>query len=172
MDLFSLIETNSFSSIWFWILIAISWSSGSHFIIGVPFDLVQRARREGGHYEERVHILLEINIDRLRSIQSIAGQLIVLLASFLLTGLLLLGFVYDVEFFQAAFLLCFPWVFVGALTLRAVRKLDGGLPQGEELYKFFSRLRLSIQFVGLISIFVTSVWGMYYAILISSFPNI
>lgn len=171
MDLFRLIETDSFSSIWFWILVAISWSSGSHFIIGVPFDLVQRARREGGHYETRVHILLEINVARLRSIQSIAGQLIVLLSSFLLTGFMFLGFIYGVEFFQAAFLLCFPWVFVVMLTMRAVNKLGDELPTGEELYKFFRRLRLSIQFIGLFAIFVTSVWGMYYLILFSSFPG-
>lgn len=150
---------------------AISWSSGSHFIIGVPFDLVQRARREGGRYENRVHILLEINVARLRNIQKIAGQLIVLLSSFILTGFMLLGFVYNVEFFQAAFMLCFPWVFVGILTMRAVNRLGEEFPTGEELFKFFRRLRLSIQFVGLFSIFVTSVWGMYYLILVSSFPN-
>ena len=101
MDLLSLIETNSFSSIWFWILVAISWSSGSHWILGVPFDLVQRARKVGGVAEERIHTLLRINASRLENIQRIAGFVLTGIVSFFLTAFGILGFVYWIEFFQA-----------------------------------------------------------------------
>ena len=171
MDLLSLIETNSFSSIWFWIIIAISWSSGSHWILGVPFDLVQRARKEGGITEERVHMLLKINASRLKNIQKVAGFVLTGIVSFFMTCVGILGFIYWIEFFQALFLLTFPWVFVGMITIRASRNLGEDLPKGEDLYKMFRRLRLGIQAIGLLTIFITSVWGMYFVISVSSFPG-
>lgn len=172
MQLFELIETNSFSNIWFWLLVAISWSSASHWILGVPFDLVARARREGGETEERVLLLLDINMQRLSHIRRIAGVVMFGLISFFLTVFALLGFYYWVEFFQAIFLLAFPWVFVGLLTLRAMTKLAKAdeYPRGEQLYRFFRRQRLAIQFIGLVSIFFTSIWGMLTVVSLSSFP--
>lgn len=172
MDLLTLIETNSFSSIWFWILVAISWSSGSHWILGVPYDLVQRARREGGVTEERIHMLLEINASRFRNIQNVAGFVLTGLVTFVLTGFWILGFVYWIEFFQAMFMLTFPWVFVAMITIRTARNLGEELPTGEDLYKLFRRLRLYIQAIGLVTIFVTSVWGMYFVMSASSFSGI
>ncbi len=170
MDLFRLIETNSFSSIWFWIFVAVVWSSASHWILGVPSDLVHRARQEGGKTQERVYELLRINISRIKNILNAASLAIATLVSFFLTGFLLLGFVYGIEFFQAVFLLAFPMVLVGLISVRAARRLDAEFPEGEELYRVFRRLRLTIQFIGLISISITSVWGMLYVITVSSFP--
>jgi len=170
LDLFRLIETNSFSSIWFWILVAVAWSSASHWILGVPSDLVQRARQEGGNSLERVHELLHINVSRIKNIQKNAGLATATLASFFLTGFAILGFVYWIEFFQAVFMLSFPMVFVGLLNIRAAHKVHDTLPADDDLFKMFRRLRLSIQFIGLLSIFVTSVWGMLFVITYSSFP--
>ncbi|MDG2259117.1 MAG: component of SufBCD complex [Paracoccaceae bacterium] len=161
MDLFRLIETNSFSSVWFWILTAVAWSSASHWILGVPSDLVQRARNEGGEVQDRVQQLLRINIARIKNIQKTAGLAMSTLVSFFLTGCLLLGFVYRIEFFQAVFLLTFPMVFVGWFSLRTARKIDAEMPEGEELYKIFRRLRLTIQFIGLFSITITSMWACF-----------
>ena len=45
--IFELIDMRSFSSLWFWILLAVTWSTASHWVIGVPYDLIQRARRTG-----------------------------------------------------------------------------------------------------------------------------
>jgi hypothetical protein len=170
MDLFYLIETNSFSSIWFWLLIAITWSSATHWVFGVPFDLVQKAVKEGGDAEARVHTLLKINVARLQNIQRIAGMIMVAVVSFLQTLFAALGFVYGSEFFQALFLLTFPLVFVGLITVTTARRLDHDLPTGKELYKLFRRTRLAIMFIGMASIFVTSMWGMFYLISVSSSP--
>lgn len=170
MDLLSLIETNSFSNIWFWLLFAITWSSASHWILGVPFDLVQKARKEGGAAEERVLMLLRINIDRMRNIQRIAGLIMVGLISFALTIFCLLGFSYGSEFFQAMFLLMFPLVFVGLISLMTARRLDDELPKGRELFKLFRRTRYKIMTMGMFAIFFTSMWGMFNLVSVSSFP--
>ncbi|MDG1736456.1 MAG: component of SufBCD complex, partial [Paracoccaceae bacterium] len=66
-----------------------------------------------------------------------------------------------IEFFQAVFLLTFPMVFVGWFSLRTARKIDAEMPEGEELYKIFRRLRLTIQFIGLFSITITSMWACF-----------
>jgi hypothetical protein len=47
-NVFEVIDMRSFSSLWYWIALAVMWSSASHYVLGVPFDLVQRARRRGG----------------------------------------------------------------------------------------------------------------------------
>lgn len=172
MDLFRLIETNSFSSIWFWLLVAITWSSASHWVLGVPFDLVQRAYREGGALEERVHMLLRINVARMENIQKIAGTIMIGFTSFMLTVFAVLGFFYWIEFFQAMFLLTFPLMIVGMINLYMAHRLDEELPTGKELFKMFRRTRLLIMFIGMLSIFVTSLWGMYHVISISSFPGL
>ncbi len=41
----------SFSNLWYWIALAVMWSSTSHWVLGVPYDMIQRARREGGQAE-------------------------------------------------------------------------------------------------------------------------
>ena len=46
--IFELIDMRSFSNLWYWIVLAVLWSSVSHWVLGVPFDMVQRAKRHGG----------------------------------------------------------------------------------------------------------------------------
>lgn len=172
MHLFDLIETNSLSNIWFWLLLAVTWSTASHWVLGVPFDLVSRARREGGITEDRVLMILDVNLQRLSYIRRVAGALMIGMFSFFLTVFGILGFVYRFEFFQAMFLLAFPFVFVGLLSLRAAHILNQAeaYPRGEELYRFFRNHRLVVQFIGLVTIFFTSIWGMLVTITVSSFP--
>ena len=43
-----IIDLRSFSNLWFWIALAVMWSSTSHWVLGIPHDMIQRAKREGG----------------------------------------------------------------------------------------------------------------------------
>ena len=36
------IDLRSFSNLWFWIALAVMWSTVSHWVMGVPWDMVQR----------------------------------------------------------------------------------------------------------------------------------
>jgi hypothetical protein len=45
---FEVIDMRSFSNLWYWIALAVLWSSTSHWVLGVPFDMIQRARRRAG----------------------------------------------------------------------------------------------------------------------------
>ncbi|MEP5151600.1 component of SufBCD complex [Planktotalea sp.] len=159
--LFELIDMRSFSNLWFWIALAVMWSSASHWVLGVPYDMVLRARRNGGDAVTDMEDLVRINVSRLLYIGRMSGLWLAGIVCFVLTGLGLLGFVYWVEFAQALFLLMLPMTLVGLLSLNTARLIHDTAASGEDLYKRLFRHRVIIQFIGMISIFVTALWGMY-----------
>ncbi len=156
-----LIDLRSFSNLWFWIMLAVIWSSVSHWILGVPYDLVLRARRKGGRHEIDFEDLVRINIGRMLFISRESGLVMMSFGCFVLSTLAVLGFYYRIEFAQAMFLIIFPLTIVGLLSLACARGIEADQAQGEDLYKRLARQRIYVQLIGLISIFVTSIWGMY-----------
>ena len=161
-NVFELIDLRSFSNLWFWIALAVTWSTASHWVLGVPWDMAVRARRGLGDtamadFEDMVRI----NTARLLFVAEQSGTLIAGATAFGLTSLALMGFVYGNEFSQALFLLGFPLTLVGLLSLRTARRVRLEAPRGEALIKRLSRHRLLVQVIGMISIFVTAMWGMY-----------
>lgn len=160
-SLFELIDMRSFSNLWFWIALAVVWSSASHWVLGVPFDLVQRARRDQGQALTDLEDLTRINVNRVLYIGRVSGLWLMGFACFVLTSLVILGFSYDVEFAQAVFLLGFPMSLVGLLNLSTARLIESEHSAGEVLCKRLTRCRLYTQMIGTVSIFVTALWGMY-----------
>jgi len=159
--LFEIIDMRSFSNLWFWIALAVLWSSVSHWVLGVPFDMITRARKEGGEALRDLEDMVRINVNRLLYIGQVSGLILVGFLGFLLSSLVILGFIYQVEFAQAIFLLGFPLSIVGALSLRTARLIATQEPEGEALFKRLSRHRTATQFIGMLSIFVTAMFGMY-----------
>lgn len=160
-DIFELIDMRSFSNLWFWIALAVMWSSASHWVLGVPYDMVTRARRQGGQSEQDLEDLVRINTNRLLYIARMSGLWILALSCFLLTMLLVTGFYYEIEISQALFLLGFPMSIVGILSLSTARLIEQEHSSGALLYKRLARHRLYVQLTGVVSIFVTALWGMY-----------
>jgi hypothetical protein len=155
------IDLRSFSNLWFWIALAVMWSSVSHWVLGIPFDMVQRARRDGGQAEVDLRDITRINVNRLLYIGRVSGLWVLGLTCFLLSGLVVLGFIYAVEFAQALFLLGFPLSLVGLLNLSTARLLETEGYDSALLPKRLTRCRLYTQIIGMVSIFVTAIWGMY-----------
>lgn len=155
------IDLRSFSNLWFWIVLAVVWSSISHWVIGVPFDMLTRARQKGGQAEQDLEDLVRINSNRILFIVDEAGLWMAAIMSAILTTLAMLGFIYDVELAQAVFLLAFPMTGIGLLSIYTARKVQDGEGQGEALWRRMRLHRLATQFIGMASIFVTAIWGMY-----------
>jgi hypothetical protein len=65
--LFEVIDMRSFSNLWYWIAIAVTWSTVSHWVLGVPFDMLQRARRQGGQADADFETMVRINANRLNT---------------------------------------------------------------------------------------------------------
>ncbi|MEL6807916.1 MAG: component of SufBCD complex [Pseudomonadota bacterium] len=159
--IFELIDMRSFSNLWFWIALAVVWSTASHWVLGVPYDMVARARRYGGQASDDLDALVHINTNRLLFISKVSGLWLLGFTCFFLTGLALLGFVYGVEFAQAVFLLGFPMSLVGALNLSTARLIQMEQATGEALWRRLARHRTYVQAIGMVAIFVTALWGMY-----------
>ena len=164
---FELIDTRSFSNMWYWIALAVTWSGASHWVLGVPYDLVQSARRRGGSAQDDLFDLVRVNVNRLLAIADISGQWIAGLLAFLLSTLLTLGFFYGLEFAQALFLLAFPLSIVFGLSIRTARGIKAA--DGADLYKRLARQRLMTQVIGMVSIFLTAMWGMFVNLTVGVF---
>ena len=160
-SVFELIDMRSFSNLWFWIVLAVLWSSTSHWVLGVPWDMAQRARKEeSGQGVIDFEDLVRIYTNRILYIVETSGLLVAGFVCFILTVLVLMGFVYRHEFAQAVFLLGFPMSLIALMSIRTARRIQRDNLRGEALYKLLFRHRMITQVVGIISIFVTAVWGM------------
>lgn len=164
--LFELIDMRSFSNLWYWIVLAVVWSTSSHWVMGVPYDMVLRAKRNGGPAQEDLEELVRIYVNRLLYIGRVSGLWLLGFACFALTMLALLGFVYWMEFAQAVFLLALPLSLVGLLSISTARLIRIEEASGERLYRRLMRHRIYTQIIGMISIFVTALWGMYQNLVI------
>lgn len=151
----------SFSNLWFWIALAVVWSSVSHWVLGVPYDMIQKARKLGGQAEIDLQDIVRINVNRLLYIAQVSGLVLLTFLAFALTSLAIMAFYYDVELAQAVFLLAFPMTIVGALSLSTSHVIARDQPQGEALFARLSKHRVITQFIGMFSIFVTAMYGMY-----------
>ena len=106
--IFEMIDMRSFSNLWSWIGLAATWASAAYIIIGVPYSMLNRARRYGGQAEEDLASMVRLRVNRIVLVQGTAGAVAFGIGSFVLTALAMLGFVYDVEFCQAVFMLFLP----------------------------------------------------------------
>lgn len=161
-----LIDLRSFSNLWYWIALAVLWSTASHWILGVPFDLVQRAGRSGGQAEEDLEALVRINLNRIFYVVRNSGPWLAGLVAAFHTSLVILGFWYDVEFAQALFFLAFPMTIVGGLNIWTGRRIERAEAHGERLRGYLGRHRLITQIIGVISIFITGLYGMAQNLLV------
>jgi hypothetical protein len=156
-----MIDLRSFSNLWYWIALAVLWSTLSHRILGVPFDMVGRARKYGGQQAQDLEDLVRINVNRMTFVVNSAGVWLLALVCFILSVLGTLGFALGVEFAQAVFLLVFPLALVMLINLVTADRILREQAQGEDLYKALTTCRFLVQLLGMVCIFVTALWGMY-----------
>lgn len=163
-----LIDLRSFSNLWYWIALAAIWSSASHWVLGVPWDMVIRARRKGGEAAEDLADMAALNARRLNRIRHDAGVSMAITIPFMLSFLVITGFIYGSETAQAFALLLVPMMGVFGLSLRLAHRLDAALAEGHDpdlVIRALSRHRVNVQAVGVVSIITTSLWGMYQNLL-------
>lgn len=157
-----LLDMQSFSNLWYWIVLAVMWSSVSYFMMGVPYDMYRQARRRGGQAEEDLITLLKIYIRRVEYILRRSGLFIISFAFFLISLMVGLGFFYGNEFSQAVLLIFVPACLIAALNARncmKVKRLEL-YNEPEKLYRLMARYRLTVQIIGVIDIVITSFWGI------------
>lgn len=160
--LFDTIDMRSFSNVWYWIAIVVLWSSMSHWVLGVPFDLIMRAKRHGGDAEQDLIDIVRVNVNRLLTIVRASGTWLLGLVCFLVSSLFLMAVLYRIELAQAILLMVVPVCIVGALSLKTAQRIERDAADVEMLYKMLASHRLWTQIIGMIAIFITALYGMFH----------
>ena len=156
-----LIDFRTFSNIWYWLAVMVTWAVATHWVIGVPFDMVVRARRQGGQAAQDLDILVAINLRRLLTLSGTPAVILVGIGAFVVTAAAMLGFVYGLELAQGLFCLAFPLVFVAVLTWRSCQRLTLDQQTGPALIRALVRLRFWIQLIAITALFCTALLGIY-----------
>lgn len=91
------------------------------------------------------------------------------LGAFVLSMLAISGFGFGVELAQALFLLGMPMSIVALLSTRTARIIREDALHGAGLRRRLSRHRVGVQAIGMVSIFVTALWGMYQNMAVGPF---
>lgn len=164
-----LIDFRAFSSIWYWLLLGLVWTRVIHSPFGVPFDMLRRADRNDVMAVGDVEALSAIEIRHRDEITTALGPWAIALWAFALTLLAVLGLRYGIEPAQALLLLAVPLALVRWLVTRAQRRIVSGGLTGAELRMVLRRLRAVVQAVGMVSVFVTALWGMFQLLAAQSF---
>ncbi|GLK64852.1 MULTISPECIES: hypothetical protein [Paracoccus] len=174
----ALLDSRSFSSIWFWVILTLAWTMAGRRVLGVPWDVVAGAGRiTSGPKDDpaAINLLdwLSLTLPRWR-IDSREGAILLGMGSFLLTTLATLGFVYGLEMAQALVLLILPFALLFALDLRLARRLRQVLAQAEvgqpvneagaEAARLMRRHRVLILGLSILSVAVAAFYGAIWMI--------
>src|SRR5690606_21467416 len=115
--LLRLIASSSFDSVWYWVLHVVVWPLACYRTLGVPHDMLLRARRDPAT-AERVALLARLGADRLAGVHDAVGVPLAAVAGFALAALAAFGFLNGLEGAQAVFVLVLP---LAAITLSKLR---------------------------------------------------
>lgn len=159
-----LITLNTFTSVWYWLAVIVTWAIASNWLIGVPFDVLFRARKSVGQELADLEGLVDINVRRIAATNAVFGMAMTALIAFSLSVLGLLSFYYQLEMAQGLFILAAPLTIIVAMNMRLAHQLHDTPLQGRDLVRRLFFVRLWTQIVAMVSLFLTSMYGMYIAI--------
>jgi hypothetical protein len=168
-EVFDVIDVRSFSSLWYWIVLAVIWSTASHWVLGVPFDMIQRARRKGGQAMVDLTDITRVNVTRILYIVRESGAWLLGFVAFFHSGLLVLAIWYGVEIAQAIAFLAVPMTGIGLLAIRTATRMEASDPAPEAMVAMLIRHRLVTQGIGMVAIFCTAMFGMWHNLAVPQF---
>ncbi len=155
------LDLRSFSNLWYWIAVFAVWAKAIGWGLGVPYDMVRKARREGGQALYELEVMARITTGRMLATSRGFGPWLVGMVSFGVTSLALLGFVYHSGLAEAVFCLFAPMCGLGYLSLRAALRVEAGEGQGELLLALLTAHRRSAQALASLAVGATILLGLY-----------
>ncbi|TQS72807.1 component of SufBCD complex [Rhodobacteraceae bacterium] len=167
LDLFAaMIDTRSFSSIWYWGLLAIMWSLAGIRILGVPFDQVIRYRTAPASAGHDLLMHAKAEVSRRQGAGGIGAIGLTAVVCFVLSMIFMLGFIYKIELSQAVFFLALPQAILAASGARTRLRLASAVAEqrADLVAQILSRRRRNIQLLGLLFILLTAFWGMLHTL--------
>ncbi len=168
MSGFSLLDTTSFLSVWYWIITAVAWSMTAHWTLGVPYDAIRQADRKGGDFAEHCDLQAHINARRLIYYFDRGGPYFIAFVSFMLALVWGWGFIQGYELAQAFFVLLAPMTLTSVFTVRLAYRIKNEALQGEALRKALKRRRMLNQGIGMLAITFAAMATVYHFAVISN----
>ncbi|MCV2449077.1 hypothetical protein [Paracoccus sp. DMF] len=131
----ALLDSRSFGSIWFWVILTLAWTMAGRRSLGVPSDVIAAAGRTAPGPEDDPAALmlldwLSLTLPRWQ-LGPREGAVLLGVGAFLVSTLAVLGFGYGLEMAQALVLLILPFAGLFALDLRLARRLGAVLARAE-----------------------------------------
>ena len=155
----NLFQNKSFDDIWYWLVLAVSWSLTTYWTMGVGDQDARAAQEKGGKYLTNFETLVGIYCERTENGIVRHGPYVILVVSFLLASLATLGFWFWILFAQAMFVLVFPLCLTTLVSIVFARRQVRDPARGRDLLKRYKTLRLVKQTIGVFAIATTSLWG-------------
>ncbi|WP_374303926.1 hypothetical protein [Paracoccus sp. (in: a-proteobacteria)] len=127
-SLIGLLDSRSFGTVWYWLVVLGTWSLTGRSVIGVPAEIVSRARTaiqaNEGESPLVLHLLdwLSLVLPRWH-LGRREGAGVLAVTGFVLTSLAIMGFGYGLELALAAFLLLLPLAILFWLRIALARRL-------------------------------------------------
>jgi hypothetical protein len=168
-NVFDVVDVRSFSSLWYWIVLAVLWSSVSHWVLGVPYDMILRARRKGGQAMVDLQDITRVNVTRILYIVRESGPWLLAFVAFLHSILLLLAIWYRIELAQAIAFLAVPLTLLGFLSIHTATWMEANDPEPEQMLRRLIRHRTYTQGIGMLAILCTSMYGMWHNLAVLNF---
>ncbi|MBK4215424.1 hypothetical protein JJJ17_05740 [Paracoccus caeni] len=135
-SLLGFLDSRSFGTVWFWLVLLGMWSVAGRGVLGVPMDVINRARAALRQQEpdsgEALHLMdwLSLTLPRWR-LGLREGAVFTALVAFGLSTLGILGFAYGLEMAQALTVLLLPFLILFWMRIRLARRLTPLLTEAE-----------------------------------------
>lgn len=131
--LMAVLDTRSYASVWYWLLLAGLWSWLGRGALGVPGDLVRAAQRGDADEAAQRTLLDWISLAAPRwRVTPRDGTILIAAAAFVTSALAVLGFGFDVQVAQAMTLLLAPLMLLAVLRVRLAARLEAIIRAGGE----------------------------------------
>lgn len=180
-SLIGFLDSRSFGTVWYWLVVIGTWSLTGRSVIGVPTEILSRARAalaEGqGNAPVVLHLLdwLSLVLPRWR-LERREGAVFLAATGFALTSLAIMGIRYDLELALASFLLLFPFAILSWMRVALARRLmpvleaaeQGAQPIPDAAAEAVRRMVIHRRLVTVLSmaaVAVTALWGALWSVI-------
>lgn len=180
-NLTGLLGSRSFSSIWFWLALVGMWSATGRSVLGVPSEVLARARTAQGTGDAQGTAVITL-LDWLSLILprwhlgAREGVVFLGVTSFLMTSLAVLGFVFWLEMAQALTLLLTPFWVLFWMRVRLARRLiplvhaaqEGRAPvaqAADDAARAMIWHKRFVTILSMVAVAVTALWGALWTVM-------
>lgn len=147
---FQTLAAASFQSLWYWILHVVIWTLACYRTLGVPQDMLLRARRRP-EIADRVDQLAHLTVERVTGIHDSVGPWIAAGIGFVLAALASLGFLARLETAQAGLALVLPLAIISYSKLRLALAIKRQGMVGPALVLALARRRVWHQLIAVVA---------------------